>query len=67
MFAAITTTLIAMPTIIHLFLPSSSDSKARFKLFKKGSGLEIIEEEMETSEELQKSIAIELKRRKDVG
>lgn len=44
----------------------SSDAKARFKLFKKGSGLEVIEEEMATCVEIQKSIEIELKRRREV-
>lgn len=53
--------------IIHSFDFNSSDSKARFKLFKKGSGLEVIEEEMATSVEIQKSIEIELQRRKEVG
>lgn len=46
--------------------PFSSDAKARFKLFKKGSGLEVIEEEMATCVEIQKSIEIELKRRREV-
>lgn len=47
-------------------LSFSSDSKARFKLFKKGSGLETIEEEMATCVDLQNSIEVELQRRKEV-
>lgn len=53
-------------TFVLFAFPFSSDAKARFKLFKKGSGLEVIEEEMATCVEIQKSIEIELKRRREV-
>lgn len=43
-----------------------SDSKARFKLFKQGSGLAVIEEELQSSVELQRGIEMQLKRRKEV-
>lgn len=45
----------------------SSDSKARFLLFKKGAGLETIEEEIATCEEYAKTIEAHLERRKEVG
>lgn len=51
---------------IQLLSFHSSDAKARFKLFKKGSGLEVIEEEMATCVDIQKSIEVELKRRREV-